>query len=88
MAQPIIPLPPEEATTETGEIVGPTTPRWVDALMLVVVLAIIYGVLRAVSTWRAPLSSGTRVSLDLWHLPLYAALEKLDGQSRFREDVE
>jgi NitT/TauT family transport system permease protein len=77
MAQPIIPLPPEEATTETGEMVRPQTPRWVDALMLVVVLAIVYGVLRAVSTWRAPLSSGTRVSLDLWHLPLYAALSTL-----------
>src|SRR5581483_9987584 len=77
MAQPIIPLPPEEATTETGEMVRPTTPRWVDALMLVVVLALIYGVLRAVMTWRAPLTNGTRVSLDLWRLPLYAALSTL-----------
>jgi NitT/TauT family transport system permease protein len=77
MAQPIIPLPPEEATTETGEMVRPQTPRWVDAVMLVVVLAIVYGVLRAVSTWRAPLANGTRVSLDLWHLPLYAALSTL-----------
>jgi NitT/TauT family transport system permease protein len=77
MAQPIIPLPPEEATTETGEMVRSQTPRWVDALMLVVVLAIVYGVLRAVMTWRAPLNNGTRVSLDLWHLPLYAALSTL-----------
>src|SRR5215475_1182800 len=77
MAQPIIPLPPEEATTETGELVRPMTPPWVDALMLVVVLAIVYGVLRAVMTWRAPLNNGTRVSLDLWHLPLYAALSTL-----------
>jgi NitT/TauT family transport system permease protein len=77
MAQPIIPLPPEEATTETGEMVRAQTPRWVDALMLVVVLAIVYGVLRAVMTWRAPLNNGTRVSLELWHLPLYAALSTL-----------
>jgi len=77
MAQPIIPLPPEEATTDTGEMVRPTIPRWVDALMLVVVLALIYGVLRAVMTWRAPLANGTRVSLDLWRLPLYAALSTL-----------
>jgi NitT/TauT family transport system permease protein len=77
MAQPIIPLPPEEATTETGEMVRHETPRWVDALMLVVVLALVYGVLRAVMTWRAPLNNGTRVSLNLWHLPLYAALSTL-----------
>jgi NitT/TauT family transport system permease protein len=77
MAQPIIPVPPpDESTTEPG-VVRPQTPPWVDALMLVVVLALVYGVLRAVMTWRAPLSSGTRVSLDLWHLPLYAALSTL-----------
>jgi NitT/TauT family transport system permease protein len=76
MAQPIIPVLPDESSTEPGAA-RPQTPRWVDALMLVVVLAIVYGVLRAVMTWRAPLSSGTRVSLGLWHLPLYAALSTL-----------
>jgi NitT/TauT family transport system permease protein len=76
MAQPIIPVLPDESSTEPG-VARPQTPRWVDALMLVVVLAIVYGVLRAVMTWRAPLSSGTRVSLGLWHLPLYAALSTL-----------
>jgi NitT/TauT family transport system permease protein len=75
MAQPIIPVRPDEANTEP--VIRPQTPRWVDALMLVVVLAIVYGVLRAVMTWRAPLTNGTRVSLDLWHLPLYAALSTL-----------
>jgi NitT/TauT family transport system permease protein len=76
MAQPIIPVLPDESTTEPGAS-RPQTPPWVDALMLLVVLAIVYGVLRAVMTWRAPLSSGTRVSLDLMHLPLYGALSTL-----------
>jgi NitT/TauT family transport system permease protein len=76
MAQPIIPVLPDESTQDSGAP-RPMTPPWVDALMLVVVLAIVYGVLRAVMTWRAPLSSGTRVSLDLWHLPLYGALSTL-----------
>jgi len=45
--------------------------------MLCLVTATLYGVLRAAMTWRAPLSQGTRVVLDLWHLPLYAALSTL-----------
>jgi NitT/TauT family transport system permease protein len=45
--------------------------------MLCLVTAVLYGVLRAAMTWRAPLATGTRVVLDLWHLPLYAALSTL-----------
>jgi NitT/TauT family transport system permease protein len=45
--------------------------------MLCLVTAVLYGVLRAAMTWRAPLEPGTRVVLDLWHLPLYAALSTL-----------
>jgi NitT/TauT family transport system permease protein len=76
MAQPIIPvLPPVPATG--ASIDRPRTPRWVDALMLALLTATIYGVFRAAMTWRAPLGQGTRVVLDLWHLPLYAALSTL-----------
>ncbi len=76
MAQPIIPVLPAESPT--GPVAGRRlTPRWVDAVMLLVVLAMGYGVLRAVMSWRAPLALGTRISLDLWHLPLYAALSTL-----------
>jgi NitT/TauT family transport system permease protein len=76
MAQPIIPvLPPAPAAGEP--IDRQRTPRWVDALMLALLTAMLYGVFRAAMTWRAPLSQGTRVVLDLWHLPLYAALSTL-----------
>jgi NitT/TauT family transport system permease protein len=76
MAQPIIPvLPP--APVAGGSIDRPRTPRWVDVLMLALLTATVYGVFRAAMTWRAPLSQGTRVVLDLWHLPLYAALSTL-----------
>jgi NitT/TauT family transport system permease protein len=76
MAQPIIPtLPPVPATG--APVDRPRTPRWVDALMLCLVTAAFYGVIRAAMTWRAPLSQGTRVVLDYWHLPLYAALSTL-----------
>jgi NitT/TauT family transport system permease protein len=76
MAQPIIPvLPPAPVTG--APVARARTPRWVDALMLALLTATVYGVFRAAMTWRAPLSQGTRVVLDLWHLPLYAALSTL-----------
>jgi NitT/TauT family transport system permease protein len=76
MAQPIIPVLPPVPTTGAS-IDRPRTPRWVDALMLALLTATIYGVFRAAMTWRAPLGHGTRVVLDFWHLPLYAALSTL-----------
>jgi NitT/TauT family transport system permease protein len=76
MAQPIIPVLPPVPTTGAS-IDRPRTPRWVEALMLALLTATIYGVFRAAMTWRAPLGQGTRVVLDFWHLPLYAALSTL-----------
>jgi NitT/TauT family transport system permease protein len=76
MAQPIIPIIPGEPAARAA-LDRPQTPRWVDALMLALVTAAGYGVLRATMGWRAPLAQGTRVSLDVWHLPLYAALSTM-----------
>src|SRR6476646_1701885 len=78
MAQPIIPV---RAPTTLGEPIepprAPPTPRWVDALMLCVVAAVSYGIMRAAAEWRAPLSPNVRVSLSAWHLPYYAGLSTL-----------
>ena len=76
MAQPIIPLIPGDPAAQAA-LERPQTPRWVDVLMLALVTAAGYGVLRATMTWRMPLAQGTRVSLDIWHLPLYAGMSTL-----------
>jgi NitT/TauT family transport system permease protein len=76
MAQPMIPVLPADPTSRAA-LDRPQTPRWVDALMLCLVTAALYGVLRAAMTWRAPISTGTHVVLDIAHLPLYAALSTL-----------
>jgi NitT/TauT family transport system permease protein len=78
MAQPIIPV---RAPTTGGEpsepLRVPPTPRWVDALMLCVVAAVAYGIMRAAAEWRAPLSPNVRVSLSARLLPYYAGLSTL-----------
>ena len=78
MAQPIIPM---RAPTAGGEPSDPSrapaTPRWIDALMLCVVAAVAYGIMRAAAEWRAPLSPNVRVSLSARQLPYYAALSTL-----------
>jgi NitT/TauT family transport system permease protein len=78
MAQPIIPV---RAPTTDGEPARPPrvppTPRWVDALMLCVVAAVAYGIMRAAAEWRAPISPNVRVSLSPRQLPYYAGLSTL-----------
>jgi NitT/TauT family transport system permease protein len=78
MAQPIIPV---RAPTTGGEpsepLRVPPTPRWVDALMLCVVAAVAYGIMRAAAEWRAPLSPNVRVNLSARLLPYYAGLSTL-----------
>jgi len=78
MAQPIIPVP-AATTARVSRVradVAPT-PRWIEALMLCVVAAVAYAVMRAASEWRAPLSPNVHVSLSPWRLPYYAALSTL-----------
>ncbi|MEP7065462.1 MAG: ABC transporter permease subunit [Gemmatimonadota bacterium] len=78
MAQPIIPVRAPSSSGEPSEPPRmPPTPRWVDALMLCVVAAVAYGIMRAAAEWRAPLSPNVRVSLSARLLPYYAGLSTL-----------
>jgi len=78
MAQPIIPVRPPATAGEPSEPPRvPPTPRWIDALMLCVVAAVAYGIMRAAAEWRAPLSPNVRVSLAARELPYYAGLSTL-----------
>jgi NitT/TauT family transport system permease protein len=62
------PTPPENAAP---------APRWVDAVLLLGVVALAYGIMRAASEWRAPLDSGLRIDLSASRLPYYAGLSTL-----------
>ena len=53
------------------------TPRWVDALMLGLLVAVGFGVMRAALEWRSPLVEGARIDLSQWKLPYYAGLSTL-----------
>jgi NitT/TauT family transport system permease protein len=53
------------------------TPRWIDAILLLGVAAIGYGVMRAAAEWRAPLGMGMTIDLSLARLPYYAGLSTL-----------
>ena len=78
MAQPIIPVRAPNIGGEPAEHPRvPPTPRWIDALMLCVVAAVAYGIMRAAAEWRAPLSPNVRVSLSARRLPYYAGLSTL-----------
>lgn len=55
----------------------PSSPRWVDAVVLCLLAAIAYGVLRAAVEWRAPIERGLVVDLSPRHLPWYAGLSTL-----------
>ncbi|HSU94328.1 MAG TPA: ABC transporter permease subunit, partial [Gemmatimonadaceae bacterium] len=78
MAQPIIPVRAPSTGGEPSEPPrAPSTPPWVDALMLCVLAAVAYGIMRAAAEWRAPLSPNVRVSLAARELPYYAGLSTL-----------
>jgi NitT/TauT family transport system permease protein len=78
MAQPIIPVRAPSTGGEPSEPPrAPPTPRWIDALMLCVVAAVAYGIMRAAAEWRAPLSPNVRVSLSARQLPYSAGLSTL-----------
>jgi NitT/TauT family transport system permease protein len=78
MAQPIIPVRAPVTGGEPAEPPRvPPTPRWVDALMLCVVAAVAYGIMRAAAEWRAPLSPDVHVDLSARLLPYYAGLSTL-----------
>ena len=55
----------------------PASPRWVDAVVLCLLAAVAYGILRAAVEWRAPIERGAVVELSPRHLPWYAGLSTL-----------
>jgi NitT/TauT family transport system permease protein len=75
---PIIRLPRQStAGGPNAELDRVATPRWVDALMLCLLVAAAYGVMRAAGEWRSPLSAGAPLDLATRNLPRYAALSTL-----------
>ena len=66
----------DTATASSASEVTPT-PRWIDAILLLAIAALGYGVMRAAAEWRAPLSTGMTIDLSLARLPYYAALSTL-----------
>jgi NitT/TauT family transport system permease protein len=67
----IFPVP---ATPPVGEAERARTPRWVDLLLFMVLLAVGYGIVRATSGWREPIPAKLEVDLSPWQLPRYAGL--------------
>ena len=70
----IFPVP---ATPPVGETERARTPRWVDLLLFLVLVAVGYGIVRATSGWREPIPARLEVDLSPWQLPRYAGLSTL-----------
>ncbi len=51
--------------------------RWVDVLIVIVVVAAAYGIIVAASRWVAPLTPAAQIDLSPRSLPLYAGLSTL-----------
>ena len=68
---------PRATPTESSASEVTPTPRWIDALLLLAVAALGYGVMRAAAEWRAPLCTGMTIDLSLARLPYYAGLSTL-----------
>jgi len=48
--------------------------RWIDAIVVIALVVLVYGVVRAASRWAAPLSETPHIDTSLRSLPLYAGL--------------
>jgi NitT/TauT family transport system permease protein len=68
---------PVPATPASAETERTRTPRWVDLLLFMVLVAAGYGVVRATSGWREPIPARLEVDLSPWQLPRYAGLSTL-----------
>ncbi|MGH2487440.1 MAG: ABC transporter permease, partial [Ktedonobacterales bacterium] len=60
-----------------GDARTPTRPGWVDAALIVALVALAYGIVVAASHWTAPLTPSARIDLAPRSLPLYAGLSTL-----------
>jgi NitT/TauT family transport system permease protein len=70
----IFPVP---ATPTVAQAEQARTPRWVDLLLFLVLVAVGYGIVRATSGWREPIPARLEVDLSPWQLPRYAGLSTL-----------
>jgi NitT/TauT family transport system permease protein len=70
----IFPVP---ATPPVGQADHARTPRWVDLVLFLVLVAVGYGIVRATSGWREPIPARLEVDLSPWQLPRYAGLSTL-----------
>lgn len=70
-------LPVTPAAPRGRAIVSTPFARWVDGLILVIVVGAAYGIVVAASRWAAPLTPAATVDLSPRALPLYAGLSTL-----------
>ena len=68
---------PVPATPAVGQAERVRTPRWVDLVLFLVLVAVGYGIVRATAGWRAPIPPRLDIDLSPWELPRYAGLSTL-----------
>src|SRR5512146_1140045 len=68
---------PVPATPAVGQAERVRTPRWVDLVLFLVLVAVGYGIVRATAGWRAPIPPRLDIDLSPWQLPRYAGLSTL-----------
>src|SRR5512135_1280444 len=68
---------PVPATPAVGQAERVRTPRWVDLVLFLVLVAVGYGIVRATAGWRAPIQPRLDIDLSPWQLPRYAGLSTL-----------
>lgn len=76
MVQPL-PVPTQSAATTDRQPGIRPTPWWLDLLLVLMVGAIGYGVVRAAAQWSAPFSPNVKIDLSIARLPRYAGLSTL-----------
>jgi NitT/TauT family transport system permease protein len=75
MSQIRVPFSPRPAR---GHATTPSPSTWlVDGMVIVTIVAVVYGIVVAASRWAAPLTPSTRIDLSPRALPLYAGLSTL-----------
>lgn len=68
---------PVPTTPAVGQAERARTPRWVDLVLFLVLVAVGYGIVRATAGWRAPIPPRLDIDLSPWELPRYAGLSTL-----------
>ncbi len=75
MSQIHTPVAPSISRRQQAAAIAST--RWADALVIIALIAVAYGVVVAASRWVAPLTPGTHIDLSPRALPLYAGLSTM-----------